>query len=390
MATITEANIWVEKARTLAPLIEQYRDESEKQRHLAKPVYEAMRDLGLFKLWLPRSLGGEELDFRTVSETIEAVASMDGSAGWVLVIANQTAWMLGYIPQEAAAEMLSADPNVTLGGSGQPTGIATPVEGGYRVTGRWSFVSGGNHTGWLCGVSRIKDGDGFVMNEAGLPITRFPFFSSDQYEIIDTWHTSGLKGTGSNDMRVEDAFVPEERALDNMAKKSVFQAGTLFQTSFRKIFGWPLAFVGLGIAAEAIAAFTELASSKTPSRGTKRLAENDHIQMTLGQAIAKLNSGRSYLYEMSDRMWAAMEVGQGDDEALLLEALLACSNAAESAATAVDLVRTAAGTSGIYEGNKIERCWRDVHMVTQHANLSPSNYVRIGALSLGLGFGSGR
>ncbi len=390
MATLTETNTWVEKARTLAPLIEQYRDQSENQRHLAKPVYEAMRELGLFKLWLPRSLGGEELDFRTVAETIEAVARMDGSAGWVLVIANQTAWMLGYLPQDAAAEMLSAKPDVTLGGSGQPNGIMTPVEGGYRVTGRWSFVSGGDHTGWLCGVSRIKDGDGFRMNEDGLPITRFPFFSSDQYEIIDTWHTTGLSATGSNDMQVEDAFVPEARALNNMAKKSDFQAGTLFQTSFREIFGWPLAFTGLGIAAEAIDAFTDLAVNKTPSRGTKRLAENDNIQMTLGRVMAKLNSGRSYLYAMCDRMWAEIEAGRGDHEALLLEALVACSTAAESAADAVDLLRTAAGTSGIYEGNKIERCWRDVHMVTQHANLSPSNYVRIAALRLGLGFGSGR
>ena len=390
MATLTETNTWLEKAGTLAPLIEQYRDESEKQRHMAKPVYEAIRELGLFKLWLPRSLGGEELDFRTVAETIEAIAYMDGSAGWNVVIANQSGWMLGYVDQDTGAEMLAKDPNVTLGGSGQPNGIATPVEGGYRITGRWSFASGSRHTGWLCGVCRIKDGDSFLMNEDGTPVTRFPYFSSDQYEIIDTWHTTGMRATGSHDLKVEDVFVPEGRALDNQAKTSAYQAGTLYQTSFRKIFGWPLAFVGLGIAAEAIDAFTDLAVNKTPSRGTKRLADNDHIQMTLGRAIAKLNSGRSYLYEMCDRMWAAMETGQGDDEALLLEALLASWNAAESAADAVDLVRTASGTSGIYEGNKIERCWRDVHVVTQHANLSPSNYVRSGALRLGLGFGTGR
>ena len=157
-----------------------------------------------------------------------------------------------------------------------------------------------------------------------------------------------------------------------------------------QIFGWPLAFVGLGVAAEAIDSFTELAVNKTPSRGTKSLAENDNIQMTLGRAIAKLNSGRSYLYEMCDRLWAAMDAGQADNDALELEVSLASANAAESAAAAVDLVRSASGTSGVYEGNKIERCWRDVNMVTQHIGASPTNYARTGAFHLGHGFGSGR
>ncbi len=390
MATLTETSIWLEKARTLAPVIEQYRDESEKQRELAKPVYEAIRELGLFKLWIPRSLGGEELDFRTAVEVAETIATMDGSAAWNLVIALQSGWMLGFLDQDTAADMLSEDPNLTLGGSAQPNGIATPVEGGFRITGQWSFASGSNHTHWLCGVCRIKDGEDFRISEDGVPVTRLLFFRHDQYEIIDTWYTTGLRATGSHDMKVDDVFVPESRMIDLTAKKSPFKSGPLYQAPFLQIFGWPLAFVGLGVAAEAIDSFTELASSKTPSRGTKRLAENDHIQMTLGRAIAKLNSGRSYLYEMCNHLWAAMETGQAADDSLALEVSLASANAAESAATAVELIRSAAGTSGIYEGNKIERCWRDVNMVTQHIGASPTNYISNGAFRLGRGPGSGR
>ncbi len=390
MATLLETNTWLEKARTLAPVIEQYRDESEKQRHLAKPLYEAIRELDLFKLWVPRSLGGEELDFRTGVEVAETIATMDGSAAWNLVIALQSGWMLGHLDQDAAAEMLSEDQNLTMGGSAQPNGIATPVEGGYRVSGQWSFASGSNHTHWLCGVCRIKDGEDFRISTEGAPVTRLLFFRHDQYEIIDTWYTTGLRATGSHDMKVDDVFVPEGRIIDLTDKKSPFKSSTLYRLPFLQIFGWPLAFVGLGVAAEAIDSFTELAVNKTPSRGTKSLAENDNIQMTLGRAIAKLNSGRSYLYEMCDRLWAAMDAGQADNDALELEVSLASANAAESAAAAVDLVRSASGTSGVYEGNKIERCWRDVNMVTQHIGASPTNYARTGAFHLGHGFGSGR
>jgi alkylation response protein AidB-like acyl-CoA dehydrogenase len=390
MATLTETNVWLEKARTLAPVIEQYRDEGERQRYLAKPLYEAMRELGLFRLWLPRSVGGEELDFRSVVEVVEGLAYMDGSAAWNLVIALQSGWLLGFVHPDVAADMMAEEPNATLGGSGQPNGVAVPVEGGYRVTGRWSFASGSNHTRWLCGVSRIKDGDEFRTREDGTPLLHFIFFSRDQYEFIDTWNTVGLRATGSNDFLVDDVFVPEGRTIDVSGKESRFQSGTLYRTRFQQIFGWPLAFVGLGVAAEALDAFKELAANKTPSRGRQRLADYDHVQMTLGRALAKLNSGRAYLYEMVNRLWAAMEQGRGDDDAIAVEIALATTNAAESAAEAVDLVRTAAGSSGIYEGNKIERCWRDVHVATQHQNLSPSNYIRAGAFDLGLGFGSGR
>lgn len=390
MATLTDTNTWVEKARTLAPLIEQYRDESEKQRHLAKPVYEAIRELGLFKLWLPRALGGEELDLRTGCEVIEAFARMDGSAAWNVGIALQSGWLLGFLEQDVAAEMLADDPDATLGGSGHPHGVAMPVDGGYRVTGQWPFLSGSNHTRWLCANCRFKQGEGFEMTEHGMPALRFLFFRSDQYEVLDTWYTTGLRASGSHDIKVVDAFVPEGRKIDLFVKKSAFQKGALYQTGLQQVLGPPLAFVALGVAAEAIDAFAELTAAKVPTFGSKRLAENDQVQMTLGKAMAKLASGRSYLYEMVDHLWDAMQEGRGDDDAIAMELGAAAANAAESAVAAVDLVWGAAGTSGVYEGNTLERCSRDVRMVTQHIGSAPSNYVKAGAYRLGLGVTMGR
>lgn len=393
MTTLTGTNIWLEKARTLAPLIEQYRDESEKQRHLARPVYEAMREMGLFKLWQPRSLGGEELDLQTGLEVIEEVARMDGGAAWNLGIALQSGWLLGFLDQDIAAEMLADDPNATLGGSGHPRGIATPVEGGYRVSGQWPFLSGSNHTRWLCAMCRFRTegSDEFLMAEDGsMPLLRFLFFRSDQYEVLDTWYSTGLRASGSHDIKVADAFVPEGRQIEFLVKRSEFQPGPLYQTGLQQVLGPPLAFVALGIAAEAIDAFADLAAGKTPVFGSRRLAESDHVQMTLGKAIAKLNSGRSYLYDACDRLWAAMESGSGVGEAVTADQAIAAANAAESAVAAVELVWTAGGTSGIYEGSKLERCARDVRMVTQHIGAAPSNYIRAGAYRLGLGLTLGR
>jgi alkylation response protein AidB-like acyl-CoA dehydrogenase len=390
MATLTEAkNVWLEKALTLAPLIEQYRDESEQQRYLARPLYEAMRQMGLFKLWLPRSLGGKEVDFRTGVEVVEGLATLDGSTGWNLIIALQSAWMMGFIDPQSAAEMM-ADPNVTLGGSGAPNGIAVPVEGGYRISGQWPFASGSKHTQWLCGICRVSEADGFRTNADGTPELSYVFYGADQYEIVDTWNTVGLRGTGSHDFKVEDAFVPKGRAIDTSVQRSPYQSGTLYQARFAQIFGWPLAFVGLGIAAEALAAFAELADTKTPSRSRRRLGESENTHMTLGRAMAKLNSGRAYLYDYCDRLWASMAAGRGTNDALAIEGSLASTNAADAAAEAVDLVRNAAGSSGLFIGNKLERCWRDVHTVTQHQNLSQSSYVKAGAFRLGFGMTTGR
>jgi len=384
VTAVSQSTVWLEKIQTLAPIIEQYRDESEKQRHLAPPVYEAMRELGLFKLWVPRNLGGEEQDFRTVFEVVERVASFDGSAGWLVAVGVELAWLLGYLPEDVAAQIVADDPDATYGGAGNPLGIATPVEGGYRVTGQWRFGSGSKHTRWLWAGCTIKDGDDTRLNENGTPQLYFFGLRSDQYEVVDTWYTSGLRATGSNDFRVRDLFVPERLMIGLQAKKSAYQSGTLYQTGFIDISGWPMAVVGLGVAVEAIDAFAELAATKVPNMGSRRIVESDHVQMILGRALAKLNSGREYLLAILDRFWAAMEAGNGDD-ALSIELWLATANAADCAADAVDLVRSLAGTSGVFQGNKLERCWRDVHMVTQHAQAASANYVAAGAYRLGLG-----
>jgi alkylation response protein AidB-like acyl-CoA dehydrogenase len=383
-----ETNVWLEKAKALAPIIAEHRDEGERQRHLATPIYEAMREAGLFKLWQPKNLGGEEEDIRTVLMVVEQLARYDGPTAWNLLIGIQSGYLLGFMDQPTAAEMLAGEPDATLGGSGQRGGRATPVEGGYRISGRWSFMSGVHHKRWVCGNTIMLDENGEERkNEDGSPVFYMCFFRNDQYEIIDTWHTTGLRGTGSHDVEVKEAFVPEKRKIAGMSIHSEHQSGPLYHTRIPLLLGPPLSAVGLGIAAEAIDSFAELAGTKVPSRSQRRLAENDFVQMGLGKAMAKVNAGRAYLYQaMCDNLWPAMVAGNGDSEEVAIDVFLSSVNAAQSAAEAVDILQGLAGTTGIYEGHPIERAFRDVHMVTQHAGSALTNYSRGGAFKLGLGF----
>lgn len=386
--TANQTGVWLEKVRSLAPIIAQYRDESEKQRYLAKPVYEAMREMGLFKLWQPKVLGGDEMDIHTVLEITEQLARFDGSTAWNFMIGLQSSGLLGFMPEHIVLEMMREDPNATLGGSGMPGGIAVPVEGGYRVSGRWAFTSGSNHTRWLCGSCLIQDDGVTRLDEDGNPDTRMMWFRSDQYKLIDTWHTLGLRASGSHDFEVKDAFVPDDRFVAAQVTRSPYQSGTIFQTRPGLLLGPTFAPVAIGVAREALDAFIALALRKKPTRSNKLLSEYESVAQTIGRAEAKINSGHAYLhYTMCERLWPAMLAGEGDSEEIAVDIYYASAFATQSANEAVELLHDAAGGTGIYESSPLERCFRDVHMVSKHFGSSAwTNYARGGNFRLGLGF----
>jgi alkylation response protein AidB-like acyl-CoA dehydrogenase len=388
IASATETSLWLEKVDGLAPIIAQYRDESEDQRYLAKPVYEAMRELGLFKLWLPKVLGGDEIDLHTALEITERLAKFDGSTAWNFMIGLQGSVLLGYIPEYRAREMMEGTPDATLGGSGQPGGVAVPVEGGYRITGRWSFASGSHHTRWLCGNCQIHDDGVARVGEDGNPEMRMFWFNSDEYQLIDTWFTTGLRASGSGDCEVNDVFVPEDRYVQGMLTKSPYQTGTIFQTRVALLLGPPFSAVAIGVAREALAAFIELATKKKPSRSNKILSEYDSVANLIGRAEAKINAAHAYLHNtMCERLWPAMLEGNGDSEEIAVDVFYASAFAAQNAAEAVDILVEAAGGTGIYETSPLERCFRDVHMVSKHAGSQAAiNYTRGGNFRLGFGF----
>jgi alkylation response protein AidB-like acyl-CoA dehydrogenase len=292
------------------------------------------------------------------------------------------------MPEDLAIEMMADDPEATLGGSGQPGGIAVPVEGGYRVSGQWAFASGSHHTRWLCGSCFIEDDGVRRIGEDGNPEMVMMWFNSDQYTLVDTWHTMGLRASGSGDFAVKDAFVPEGRFIAPMQTKSAYQAGTIFQTRVGLLLGPTFAPVAIGVAREALAAYIDLALKKKPSRSNKMLFEYESVAQTIGRAEAKINAAHVYLhYAMCERLWPAMLAGEGDSEDVAVECYYASAFATQNCNEAVEMLQEMAGGTGVYESSPIERCFRDVHMVSKHLGSSAwTNYARGGNFRLGLGF----
>ena len=209
----TASSPFIDAAKALAPQIQASAEEMERSRRLPAPLVEAMAQAGLFRLWIPRTLGGEETDPITLVRVVEETSKEDGAAGWCMAIGGEYGVFGGYLPAEAAREIYGNDPHVRTAGAFRPFGNAMVVDGGYRVTGQWPLGSGCQHSAWIVGGCRILDGDQPRLKPDGAPISRLLFFRVAECEILDTWHSIGLRGTGSHDYAVADVFVPASHSL---------------------------------------------------------------------------------------------------------------------------------------------------------------------------------
>jgi alkylation response protein AidB-like acyl-CoA dehydrogenase len=362
-------------ARALAPRVAAEGDEIERNRRLPAWLTDGLRAEGLFRMLVPRQLGGAEAHLATFSAAVEALATADGSTGWCLsqgagscfVVANQLA-------PDAAAEVVG-DPGCVVAWGPGATGVAHPAEGGHRVTGRWSFASGCHHATWL--------GGGAVPEGAAAEAARVYLFPAGCARILDTWRVSGLRGTGSDTYQVEDVFVPEGRSF-SARRDARHHAGPLYAFPPELVYGVGFASVALGIARGALDAFVELAADKTPRNMRLVLRESAVVQAQHARAEGGLRAARAYLREAIEAAWAAAS----ESPALPLEqrALLrlAVVHAMYAAAAAVDTAYHGAGASAIFESNPFERRFRDVHAVTQQIQARPAHFESVGRFLLGL------
>ena len=375
---------WVDRVRQLGPLVEQYRDEGERERRLPQPLFAAMRDAGLFSLWVPSNLGGAEVDVETSMRVVEELSRLDGAVGWNVMIAGNTSILWANLAPEVTADMLAEHPGHVIAGtvtSGR--GTACPVPGGFRVTGRWPFASGCHQADWLvCVCHIVEDGQPRAAPD-GTPQPYTFVLPAADCEILDTWHTVGMRGTGSHDFQVRDLFVPEGRYFIARGGRS-YQPGPLYNTTFYHLWAPNIAAVALGIARAAIDVFLDLATTKKPSRSTVVLAQRESVQEKVGQAEALLRTGRAFLYETIRETWPLLVSGQPIPERLTALNRLAASTAVDYCNSAVDLVFTMSGTTSVYAG-RLERCFRDVHVVQQHGVVNPNGVIMAGRQFLGLG-----
>jgi alkylation response protein AidB-like acyl-CoA dehydrogenase len=383
--TPLETSAWLERVHALAPLVQQYRDEGERQRRLPQPLFQALRDAGFFSLWVPRLIGGAETDVETSVRVVEELSRLDGAVGWNVMIAANTSILWANLTEDVAAEMVGRDGrNVIAGTVTSGSGTAIPVPGGFRVSGRWPFASGCHQADWLVCVCHIVEEGEPRRAPDGSPRNFTFVLRAAECQILDTWHTVGMRGTGSHDFTVTDLFVPEGRYFPARDGTS-FQPGPLYNTSFYHLWAPNIAGVALGIGRAALGLFAELASAKRPTRSTVVLAERENVQEKFGRAQGLVRGSQAFLYEVIRQTWPCLRSGEPVPEELTALNRLAASMAVDNAIAAVDLVFTLSGSTSIYERNRLERCFRDVHVVQQHAVVSLTGIAQAGRHFLGLG-----
>jgi indole-3-acetate monooxygenase len=381
-AATNDADKLIDAARRLKPAIDSVRDGFDHHRRLPPAVIEAMRDTGLFGLWLPRRYGGAEVDIAGFVGVIEELARLDGSLGWCAAIAGSYGRLAGYLAPDVVTDIFRGGRSV-IAGQLNPAGKAVAVANGYRVTGRWAYGSGIEHSAWSIGICVVHDGETPRLQADGSPTEHLVFMPTREVEIIDTWRVGGLRATGSHDYRVADVFVAEDHAIAAIAPAPT-TAGTLYALPFRALFGVAIAATTLGIARAAIDAFEELALSKASPRTAGRLRDLALSQSDLGRAEARLRAARAFLVDAGEEVWRAVE--RGDPLSTRHSAVLRLANTetAVTAARVVDLMYNAGGGSSVYETSRLERCHRDIHAATQHRAVSTANYELAGRIFLGL------
>src|SRR5262245_23021454 len=300
----------LEVARALAPRIRARAAEIEAGRQLPPDLVQELAEARLFKVALPEAEGGLGADIVTALRVIEEVARADGSTGWCVAMGINTFRQSAQLAPEVRKELFFGDPIGISAGSARERGRAVAVPGGYRVTGHWFVASGCMHSRLLHGACKVFDGDTPRLRPNGDQEVRIAFFfPKSQAKIIDNWDVSGLRGTGSHDIAVEDLFVPEERtfsALDRRARVT----GPMNRMHGFDLAGCGFCSVGLGVARAAIDAFVELAMVKTPRSSSDLLRERVMVQAQVGQAEALLRSGRALLFEVVEAMWKTAQAGE--------------------------------------------------------------------------------
>ena len=371
-------NPHLHRARALTPLIRSHADEAERRRHLPRPVAEAFARDGLYRLAGTPDIHGADADPMTQIKVIEAASRADGSAGWNLMIGIETFGLIGPGFHGRCPELIS-DPMTIMASSTAAVGRAERDGGGWRVSGQWQFVSGIHNAQIFGATVRLYDGSG---DEPAVEGNRYAVVPEGEFEIVDTWHVGGLRGSGSHDVRLHDVFVPEERIIAPIGGNEATTPQLRLPLGNRLAYN--KAAVAIGIARAGIDAFVELATRKQPRFTTRTLRDRPFAQRAIAHAEARLIGARAALLERAEASWAT--VLGGDQVTPRQRAIfhIVASDAVRAAVEVVETVCEAAGTSANRIGEPLERIGRDVRVVRQHATVAPHLIEDAGRTLLGL------
>ncbi|MEQ8691137.1 MAG: acyl-CoA dehydrogenase family protein [Pseudomonadales bacterium] len=367
---------FVDKACALQDLVRSFADQNEQQRYLSAPLATAFSEAGLYRVAAPRDCFGSEQPPREQIGVIEALAYADGSAAWNVMIGIESFGLIA--PAFSECRDLIESPDVILASSTAAVGQAVKVDGGYRVSGQWPFASGVHNAQIFGATVRVHDTpDGPAQGS-----NRYAILPVGDYEILDTWHTSGMRGSGSHDVKVDDVFVPEARLIAPLG--GVEHASPLLNFPLGARLAYNKVGVAWGIARAAIDAFVELAQGKTPRFSNLKLRDRPGAHRAVAQAEVRLRGGKALVLQLLDEMWVRVQARSHitRQERALFQ--IACSDAVAGCIDLVDNLARTAGTTANQLGHPLERLLRDVRVVGQHTTVAPQHIEDGGRLLLGL------
>jgi alkylation response protein AidB-like acyl-CoA dehydrogenase len=369
-------------ARALGPEIRARIPEMEQARTLPPDLVATLAGAGLFRTLLPRSLGGLELEPHEALASMTAIGHADASAGWCVMIGATAGMSAAWLAPEVAAAIHAAPAAVT-GGVFAPMGRAVVDGDDYVVDGRWQWFSGHAHCSWLAGGCVIIEHGQPRLLAGGAPDTRMVFFPAASARRLDGWHVSGLAGTGSGEVEVTGLRVPRSRSVSFTADLPRHD-GPLYRMPPFGLLAQGIAAVMLGNARAAIEDLTALAGAKQPQGSRRTLAERATAQASLAQAEAQLRSASAYCAQAVGAAWR--EACAGDPPGLRARADLRLS-ATHATRIAADVARSMydlGGGSAVFLSSPLQRRFRDAHVGTQHAMVSPATFELAGRVLMGL------
>lgn len=374
--TFSQVDDYVSRVARVASAILDAAERIEHERRLPPDLLSALHGEKLFRLLLPKTYGGEEVDPPTFFETIMAAAACDGSTAWCLCQANGCAMTAAYLEPTVAREIWGDDPEGVLAwGPGKSE--VTIGDDGYRVSGKWSFASGSRHATWLGGHSILTGSD-------GEPVRRTMLFPATSVEMLDIWNVIGLRGTASDAYTVTDVFVRHDHSVsrDNPAERRCDRP--LYWLPTTNLYATGFSATALGIARAMIEDFKDIAQTKLPRRATQVLRESSVVQAEVALSEARLGSARAYMLTEIAEVWEDVKSRGELTRDSRARVRLASTYAIQEAKIVADTVYDAAGATAIFADTPFERRFRDIHTVTQQIQGRKAHFETVGAFMLGL------
>ncbi|WP_426169869.1 acyl-CoA dehydrogenase family protein [Sandarakinorhabdus sp. DWP1-3-1] len=371
----------LDAARDLAPTIAARAADTEDGRRLPADLAADMAAAGLFRMAVPKRLGGAEATPAEIIATLEILGAADAATGWCAMIAGTTALSAAWLPDPWSVEVFG-DAATISGGVFAPMGKAIVEGDDFIVSGRWSWASGSANCDWLVGGALIFDGGTMRMLASGAPDHRMMIFRRSEVELIDTWHASGMRGTGSGDMAVANVRVPRSRSV-SFITDTPRDEGPLYAFPPFGLLALGIAAVAGGNARAALDDLKALATTKKGAGSSRVLADRSVVQADFARAEADLAAARALVTLTVAEAWALATTGSTLDADIRARLRLSATHLTR---TAADVVRTAydhAGGSAVYSSHPLQRRFRDAHVATQHMMVAPPTYELAGRVLLG-------